>query len=281
MLREYASTHAPGTTRNLRSDLSMFLGYFHRKGELREKPVRLSDTYTRPDREMLRWTVEEGDQFLALDEVRQHRYGIIYLVLAETGLRIGELCGLRPVDVDLDRPVLHVRQTVIRDQLHGGLAIGKPKTERGSRDVHLDADLAAQLAWYAARRDRALAGEARFFFCGPDGGPLNPRVIAAAFSRLVERVGLPKVRLHSLRSWHLSNLAAAGVPNTVLARRAGHSSIEVTNKFYLDVDADQDRSAAEAAAARRSWAKPTARPRPISDPLTSDDATRAVGDERP
>lgn len=129
---------------------------------------------------------------------------------AMTGLRRGEMCGLRWVDVDLDGASLAVRQTgaALRQPAPEGsgrkwvteLVTGDVKTARSRRTVDLDAETVTVL--HSHRRQeleqRLAMGEGHtdhgLVFAMPDGSPWNPETVPQAFTRLVTWSGLPRVR---------------------------------------------------------------------------------------
>jgi integrase len=84
-------------------------------------------------------------------------------------------------------------------------------------------------------------------FTREDGSMLRPDSITAAFSKLVKRAGVPRIRLHDLRHTHAS--LAAGVDMKVVSSRLGHSTISITADLYTHVVPDLARRAADDIAA--------------------------------
>ncbi|MEM5243078.1 site-specific integrase [Thermoanaerobacter sp. CM-CNRG TB177] len=85
-------------------------------------------------------------------------------------------------------------------------------------------------------REKLLFGEAYqdngLVFCKEDGSPLDSREFTKCFQRLLEKAGLPKVRLHDLRHTHASLLLARGIHPKVVQERLGYSSITMTLDLY-------------------------------------------------
>jgi integrase len=197
-------------------------------------------------------TAEEAQTLLrAIAGTRWHAF----VALAVTaGLRRGELLGLRWSDLDLDAGRLSVRQQVLR--VRGQTTIEPVKTARSHRPVALSAGMAAVLREHRARQEEArrAAGELwqdhGLVFPRGDGRPANPSTVTHEFADLLERAGLPHVRLHDLRHTMATLLLAAGAHPKVVQERAGHATVGITLDLYSHV---QPTLQDEAAAASRPW----------------------------
>jgi integrase len=205
----------------------------------------------RPRRaEMRTWTAEQLRRFL--EHVAGDRLYAAWLLLASTGMRRGELLGLRWVDVDLELARVSVRQTLV---LAGRqVVISEPKTSRGRRSIALDPRTVAALrAWRAAQAAERLAWggawvDSGLCFTREDGTPLHPEWLSDAFAWRVQRAGLPPIRLHDLRHTHASLGLAAGVPVKVMSERLGHTSSSFTADAYQHVTPALEEQAASTVA---------------------------------
>jgi integrase len=156
------------------------------------------------EREMKTWTASELRTFL--DVMKDHHLGAAYHLAATTGMRRGEVLGVRWQDIDFTAKRLAVRQTVI--SVNYQVMIGQPKTAKGRRVIALDAGTVAVLrAHQQHQKDQmALIGsgyrDGDLVFAKPDGQPLNPDYFSQVFDRSVIKFGLPKIRLHDLRHTH-------------------------------------------------------------------------------
>ena len=185
---------------------------------------------------------------------------IVVLLAATTGLRRGEILGLKWRDLDLDKGALSVARTLeqTRDE---GLTFKEPKTARSRRRIPLLPFTVEPL-----RLHRALQGEDRLkagavwldhdlVCCHADGTPLSPRNVTKAFTALVRRLGF-NIRLHDLRHTHISQLLAAGVNVKIVSERAGHASIVITLDRYAHLlPGMQDEAVARLDAALRPHLK--------------------------
>jgi integrase len=146
------------------------------------------------------WEPAELGAFL--DHAAGHRFGALFEVLAFTGLRRGEVCGLRWTDIDLERQFLVVRSQLVEV---GGHAIeGKPKTRSGEdRRVDIGERVVGALLAHRllqdTEREWAGYGDDDRVFAREDGRDLSPGEVSKVFNRLVASAGLRRTRLHDLR----------------------------------------------------------------------------------
>ena len=160
---------------------------------------------------------------------------------AMTGMRRGEVLGLRWGDVDLANRQLVVRHTLI--SVGYEVQESTPKTYR-PRLVELDPETAAILTDHRGDPIDKPAGDS-LVFVDPDGRRLHPDLFTQKFDRLVARAGLPRIRLHDLRHTHATLGLAAGVPVRVMSERLGHASPEFTMKQYQHVLPGMQAAAAQ------------------------------------
>ena len=166
------------------------------------------------------------------------------IVGLSTGLRRGELLGLRWQDVELLGRVLHVRQAFVRN------AITTPKSKAGRRSVALgDVAISALEEQFAASRHRAPES---IVFCHPAlGTPLDPSKLTryARTALLLGGVDESFRPWHGLRHTALTETAAAGVPSMFVQAKAGHAQGSTTER-YLHASQTSYPNAAELAEAR-------------------------------
>lgn len=183
------------------------------------------------------WDAAELRRFLA--DIDEHPLAELFLVAAFTGLRRGELCGLRWEDVDLDRGLLQVRRalTVIR----GHVRLKAPKSSR-ARALHIDASTIEALRRRAAiqteqrqRNGPLWHNEHDLVFTGSAGRHLGPDTVSTTFRKVVAGLDLPLIRFHDLRHTHATLMLQAGVPVKVVSERLGHATAQLTMDIYAHV----------------------------------------------
>jgi integrase len=188
-------------------------------------------------REMRVWNSSELRDFLL--GVADERAHAAFFLAAHTGMRLGEVLGLRWADLDLDKARLSVRQAIISVAYQ--VKVSDVKTGTGRRTINLDTRTVGVLrAWRkAAVAERMLVGPAftddDLVFPRPDGTPTHPVAFSQTFDRAVARLGLPVISLHDLRHTHATLLLRAGVPVKVVSERLGHANPAFTLTVYQHV----------------------------------------------
>jgi integrase len=254
-LRQRQGGLSPRSVRYVHTVLQKALGDAVRKGELaRNVATMASPPSAKSTRapEMAWWTPEQLRTFL--DLTAGEAIGPLFRVAAMTGMRRGEVCGLRWSDVDLELGRIEVRQQLLA--LRGELMFSeRTKTDHGRRRIDLDPATVTVLKAQKRRvtENRLLVGEGYrdhgLVFANPDGTPLDPESVAKTFDRRVAKSGLPRVRFHDLRHTHVAHLIAAGEQPLLIARRLGHASSSFTMDRYGHLFEDAGSQAATAVAA--------------------------------
>jgi integrase len=161
----------------------------------------------------------------------------LWVLLATTGLRLGEALGLIWPDVDLERGRLTVRRALQRlPKRLGGVVLVEPKTDRSRRTVYLAPGTVAALARHRRQQTAdSLASSERFVFTGTTGRPLDGSGVNGQFHRALVRANLPNVRVHDLRHTAATHLLTRGVHPKVVQELLGHSTISLTLDTYSHV----------------------------------------------
>jgi integrase len=200
------------------------------------RPPRKERTAEGEDRRVRALTDTEASRLLGALEGPAWLAAVLSL---GTGLRRGELLGLRWRDIDFEAGTISVRQTVEPAAVKGGsLIVGPPKTEHSARTFRAPERIVA-LLWEQRRRQearRVVHGgpwEGDLVLCRDGGCPILPDTLNDWHAKARARAGLPReIRFHDLRHTYATNSLRAGVSVTTVSRRLGHSSVSVTLNVY-------------------------------------------------
>lgn len=191
-----------------------------------------------PRAELTTWNPEEADAFLLA--TREHRMHALYVMALTTGMRQGELLGLKWADIDFNTGTLAVRRA-LQWQRGNGLVFTEPKTARSRRKIHLSQTALAALRGHKDRQtfERHAADFAwtthDLVFCNAVGEPLSPTNETKRFQRAGAAVGLPSIRFHDMRHTAATILLAKGVHVKLVSEMLGHSTITLTLDTYSHV----------------------------------------------
>lgn len=175
---------------------------------------------------------EPGSEGFTQDEVRrladaarEEDTRTAVLLAAATGLRLGELLGLRWEDIDLERGALRV----VRSRSHGvgGDVTGPPKTRSSRRTIPLGPATADML-----RRHRERTGGDGWVWPGRRGEVLARKTLQHRFMRLREAAGVRPLPFHALRHSFATFMLESGVHPRVVQDMLGHANIDVTMRTY-------------------------------------------------
>ena len=205
-------------------------------GLLRRNPAERAHAKPKDRPEMKTWSADELAAFLTF--TAQDRELVLYHVAAATGMRRGELLGLRWRDVDLNAARLSVKQQYTRQG--NGLGFGLPKSKKSTRTIDVDDETIALLREQQERQrfDRRAWGtgyraDLDLVFCRPGGSPEDPNVIGRRFARRVRNLAtVPAIGLHGLRHTHATLLLEAGVDVKTVSERLGHDTVQTTLELY-------------------------------------------------
>lgn len=193
------------------------------------------------------WTPDELNQFLTT--VVDHRLFAAFVLSATTGMRRGELLGLRWRDVDLDAGRLSIVSTITT--VNGRAIESTTKTNKSRRRIALDGGTVAVLRAHQERQsaERQLAGklwsDSGLVFTREDGTALHPDRFTHLFTRLSRKAGLSPIRLHDLRHTYATLALEAGVHPKIVSERLGHATTGITLDLYSHVAPSMDEQAAE------------------------------------
>ncbi len=230
---------SPTTVRYHIAVLHKALAHAVKWGLLAHNPADRVDLPRKVRPEIHVWDGEQLQLFLA-EAKRSSPHYRLYLAAITTGMRQGELLGLRWQDVDLVAGVASIQQTLYR--LGKTLLMKEPKSSRSRRTVTLPPVLVKELRCIQdeqVERQRELADAYEnhgLVFCQLHGKPLHAHnIVQRDFRPVMKRADLPRIRFHDLRHCHATLLLQQGVHPKVVQERLGHSTISMTLDTYSHV----------------------------------------------
>ena len=197
--------------------------------------------------------LEEGEarRLLELLQLQPIKWRALITFDLLSGLRRGEILGLRWCDVNIDDCTITIRQT--SNYLPGrGIYVGPPKTTSSQRPLRLSRAAILMLLEYKRWQDtqRTLLGDAwedrdGRVFTTDSGAPIFPDSVTQWFSNFIKNTGLPKVTVHSLRHTYATLMIADGVPLVVVSQQLGHAQASTTANIYAHAIASAQARAAQ------------------------------------
>lgn len=180
-----------------------------------------------------------SDQLAAfLNEAKRTGTFELYYIDLATGLRRGELLGLKWQDIDLDSGVIHVHRQVGR--INGKVQEAPLKTKNAYRNISIGADAVSILR----EKKKQDGGRSAYAFPSPTGGPMSPDSVLHMLHRVLDRAGLPELRFHDLRHTFATLALQNGVDIKTVSGMLGHFSAGFTLDTYAHVTTAAQKQAA-------------------------------------
>ena len=186
-------------------------------------------------KEMKTLPVEQLTSFLR--EAKESGVFELYYIELATGLRRGELLGLKWEDIDLTQGSLRVQRQVAR--INGEIIEAPLKTKNAYRTLPLSADAVGVL-----QEQRKKSGSSPYVFPSPTGGPISPDSVLHMLHRVLKRAGLAQVRFHDLRHTFATLALQNGVDIKTVSGMLGHYSAGFTLDTYTHVTTSAKKEAA-------------------------------------
>ena len=158
------------------------------------------------------------------------------------GLRIGEICGLKWSDIDLDGKIIHVRRTVQRvgcrdENCRSKVMCGDPKSKSSIRDIIIPDRLCSIL--------KILKSDGNSYIVSGKETFIEPRTLQYRYKAFVKSCGVRYLSFHSLRHYKATANFENGVEDLIISKALGHSSLDVTNSIYIHSRIGQQRKYAD------------------------------------
>ncbi|MBY3620371.1 tyrosine-type recombinase/integrase [Acinetobacter sp. CUI P1] len=191
------------------------------------------------------WSVEEVTRFL--DVGRLDRLYIAFHLAITTGMRQGEILGLRWQDVDFNNGVISVRQTLSHD---GKILVAGAKTASSVRTIAIDpqtVEVLRKQRMFIYKEKLSLGAQYKDYdlvVCTALGTPVSPRNLMRTYYRIIEQNELNHITFHDLRHTHASLMLRQNIHPKVVSERLGHSKIQITLDTYSHLMPNMQQDAA-------------------------------------
>lgn len=237
------------TVRTYHRIVSSLLGYAVSEELILFNPAQNATLPRQDKKEAPHLDETESRRLLELlhDEPIKYRTMITFDLLS--GLRRGELLGLRWQDVDFESETIRIVQTLQYVSGHG-LITDTPKNKTSIRELKLSRTAFVLLREYKDWQDkqREICGDywkntGNLVFTGDDGTIVHPDGLTKWFSAFIKRTELPHVSIHSLRHTYASLMIADGTPLVVVSKRLGHAQVSTTANIYAHMIQSADEKA--------------------------------------
>ncbi|EIW17365.1 MULTISPECIES: tyrosine-type recombinase/integrase [Pelosinus] len=229
--------------------LSMALKDAMKKSLILKNP--LDDVDPPKKQKFLTNTVSRNIKQLLLDDVKGTEIELPIKIGLALGLRRGEILGLTWSNVDLKNREIHIIQQLRRS--NSCIKLVKLKTSTSHRSLPIPDNLYTTLTEIKALQEQQKSAlghnhhDLDFVCCKSTGEHLHPNYVSQSFSRAINRIGAPHIRIHDLRHTFATNALEAGVDLKTVSDILGHSDISITANHYLHPSRENKRSAIEKA----------------------------------
>jgi integrase len=185
-------------------------------------------------------TVEEQRKFLEVAKGSSNYNQ--YAFILQTGLRTGEMIGLKWSDIDWEKRVMHIQRSMEYRHSVGEWRIGEPKSKSGYRDVPLTEEAISILKRQREKLKKAKVVNMRFtefvFLCRK-GEPTKNSAYDTTLFKLCDKAGIPRFSMHVLRHTMATRCIEGGMRPKTLQVILGHSNIGITMNLYVHVTEDE------------------------------------------
>ncbi len=186
------------------------------------------------------FTKSEQASLLSVLYANMDRFSLAVLLCLFTGLRLGELCGLKWSDIDFANKTLTVRRTVQRLYVESSaaktaLVEATPKSGNSKREIPLQDAITGLLTGYRNGKDYVFGGDK----------PLDPRTLQNHYKMILKEAGVAYKNFHMLRHTYATNSIEGGTDVKSLSEMLGHSSVKITLNYYVHPSMDAKRRYAD------------------------------------
>ena len=245
------------TVKKIHDLFGEFFRYMKAIGEINLNPMELvemphSSKFTHRSKKMQNLTVEQLKSVITEAEKTDcngqpvYRYGEAIILLLNTGIRSGELRGIRKEDIDADRKILHINRNVAyaKDREKGGIKwlIGEVKTENSKRDIPLNSRALQAIKHLLQTTYNT---ETDYLICTNAGAIVTNSPLQKCYTAILKEAGISHMGLHSTRHTFATVILKEAEDKGQIkevSELLGHSQVTTTYKYYINTSNEDKRN---------------------------------------
>lgn len=229
------------TIRDIIIVIKMIQKYGVKNNYLEYKPIDIKFPSNHKSKELEVLSKADQKKFMVYlrDNFTFKNLGIF--ICLSTGMRIGEICGLRWCDIDTNEGVIKVRHTLQRiyiidgDTRHTELLLDTPKTQNSVRDIPMSTELLKIL-----KSINKVVND-NYYVISNDEKPIEPRTYRNYYKKLCIKIGIPELKFHGLRHTFATRCIESNGDYKTVSVLLGHSNINTTLNLYVHPNKDQKK----------------------------------------
>ncbi len=234
---------SPKTLRNIRMMLHAALKKAYEFDLISKNYVEFVNLPTVQLHEMRVLSNQEQKLLLAELKKSKCKYKLAIYIALTTGIRLGEVCGLKWENIDFSANQIKIRQTVGRTSTLDEKAISKtyiyesyPKTNSSVRNIPVNNSFIEKIKEWKSICSNSYCSNG-FIFCSPENPlkPVEPKTIQKTFEKIINNAGIKKANFHALRHTFATKALESGIDMKTLSLLLGHADISTTMNRYVHV----------------------------------------------
>ncbi len=247
----------PTTIRQINTNLKTCLNEAERQGYIQKNWCKLVTLPKKEDnKEVKVLTKQEQEKFL--EAIKGHELELLYIVALGTGLRIGEILGLKWSDIDFKNNEIHVNRSLQKAAIYENDKIVRyevqettPKTKNSLRTIPVPQNIIKKLRAHKKEQNEFILllqeeyDNKNYVFCNKLGKPIEDKRPGRNLKTILTSIGIEPIKFHALRHTYATRLFEAGIPPKTVQHLMGHSDIETTMNIYTHVMKEQKLEAIE------------------------------------
>ena len=247
----------PTTIRQINTNLKTCLNEAERQGYIQKNWCKLVTLPKKEDnKEVKVLTKQEQEKFL--EAIKGHELELLYIVALGTGLRIGEILGLKWSDIDFKNNELHVNRSLQKAAIYEDDKIVRyevqettPKTKNSFRTIPVPQNIIKKLKAHKKEQNELILllqeeyDNKNYVFCNKLGKPIEDKRPGRNLKTILTSISIEPIKFHALRHTYATRLFEAGIPPKTVQHLMGHSDIETTMNIYTHVMKEQKLEAIE------------------------------------